>query len=266
MPSGAQAFQKKQAAKEQQKATYEATRPVFTNDFSLAANQFAIVRFLEEGDEQLTFADIHRVPVQGKRGRYFRDFICLDTNDDGTPCPACQHPDPETSKRTTRGFLNLIWREGPIFQRDENKRMVMGPDKKPIIIGREDQIAIWKCSWTVFSLARTKDAKYHGLKSRDWEITRTGSTMNDTVYNIEPADPDAGPQPMTIADMSLAEGKYDLAKMTRPLAFDELSQVLLKGAMPTGPQPTMDRSAYAPTAESTFSDGPTVRASAFSRG
>lgn len=273
-PSGVDAFRRKQQIKETQKQQVEQNRAanVITNDFKIAGGTFAIVRFLEQGDD-LTFADFHRLPVVGKSGRqWFKEFVCLDQLDDGTPCPACQHPTADYSKRTTRGVVNMIWREAPVWQRDENKRMVKGPDGKYIMTGREDQIALWRCSWTVFELLKAKDQKWKGLMARDWEITRIGNSMNDTVYNIEPADPTGPATSMTIADTALAAQKYDLAAITTPMSYEGLAQVLNRGATPAGPQPTMDRSAVmpqqAPTADSTFGQGaaPAQRSSAFTRG
>lgn len=270
MASGAQSYERKAQTKENQKKAREdrdSTQALFTNNFYLRDKEFAVVRFLEQGDD-LSFADTHRVPVQGAKKSYFRDFVCLDVRDDGTPCPACQHSDDEISKRVTRGFINLIWRQAPVFQRDENKRPVKGPDNRYIVIGREDQIALWKCSWTVFELLKEKDRRYKGLMSRDWEIKRTGSQMNDTLYYVEFADAEAGP--MMIADLALATDKYDLHTLTTPLSFADLAQILNRGAMPPGQgaQPSMNRDALLPTASSAFTPGqePSVRAaSVFTR-
>ena len=268
MPSGHEAYQRKAQKKAAQKEAIESGGGAmgFTNDFRLRDKEFAVVRFLEQGD-QLTFADTHRVPVMGKKGLYYKDFVCLDTRDDGTPCPACQHPNDELSKRISRGFANLIWRQAPVFQRDEKQRPIKGPDGRYIVIGREDQVALWKCSWTVFELLQEKDRKYRGLMSRDWEVKRTGSQMNDTTYYVEEADP-GHPQPMLIADLALADKKYDLDALTTPLPFADLAQIINRQAMPNGPQPTMDRNAVLPTAQEAFAVGqqPSVRASAFTRG
>lgn len=276
MPSGDDAFARKLAQKEAQKAAQESARAAFTftNDFFLRAGQTVVVRFLEEGPA-LTFADTHRLGIQGKNGKtWFKPFVCLDKDDDGTPCPACQHPNKEIAKRATLGFVNVIQRDAPVFQRDpETKRAVKDGAGNLVVVGHEDQIALWKCSWTVFSLLKAKDAKWKGLMARDWEITRIGSTKNDTQYLIEPADPTVSSQPMTIADLSLAEKKYDLVQITKPVEYAALHQIINRGALPDGPQQTFDRTQYAPqhdipTGANSFEDGasPTVRASAFSRG
>lgn len=265
MPSGIDAYRRKSQQKQQQKESFESGPASFTNDFRLQANQYAVLRFLEQGDD-LTFATVHRIPVTGKSGRpYYKDYVCLDEHGDGSPCPACQHENRDIAKTSDRGYHNIIWREGPVFQRDDKDRPVKGPDGRYITVDHADQVALWKCSWTVHEQLREKDGKYKGLMSRDWEIKRTGSSMQDTKYHIDPVDPDAGATPMLIADLTLAETKYDLEKLTAPVSFQELAQVLGRGATPDGPQQTMDRSAVLPTADSAFGAGDPQRSSAFQR-
>lgn len=264
MPTGAEAFQRRQAAKEQQRAA-QGGAAIKADFFSLKANTYAVVRFLEQGDG-LTFADVHRVPV-GRR--YPVEMICLDTDDDGTACPGCMSQVPEIRRRKTVGFINLIWRDGPVYERNE----FGGPKKddatkQKIITGRADGIFLWNCSATVYQDLLEKDSKYKGLMSRDFEVKRTGSTMNDTKFSIDPADVDGGPQGMTIADTSLAAGKYNLVELTKPLEFATFS-LAMQGAPlpgePAGPQETMDRGELA-TAANVFQGDPPLRASAFSRG
>lgn len=263
-PSGIEAFRKKQQQKSTQKAKYGGGDGARPNYFGILDKQYAIVRFLEQGDE-ITFTDAHRVPVEGRR--WPLDFVCLDFNDDGTPCPACQSSNDDVRKRSTRGYFNVIWREGPVYKLDDRGWVEKGPDKKPIIAGRADGIFLWKASWTVTEMLIEKDGKFKGLTSRDWEIKRTGSEMQDTVYYAEPADPDGGPQPMLLPDLALAEKKYDLKELTAPLSYEEFATVLNSGSFSGGPQSTMDRSDVAPSAGSVFQgDAPPVRSSAFQRG
>jgi hypothetical protein len=261
MPTGIEAFQRKQAAKKQQQAAQGGGGSSIKADwFGLKGGTFAVVRFLEQGND-LTFADVHRIPV-GRR--WPADFICLDTNDDGTPCPACQSENNDIRRRTTKGFLNLIWREGPVYERND-----FGTPKKngtdPIITGRADGVFLWKCSGTVYQELVEKDSKYKGLMSRDFEIKRVGTTKDDTKYFIDPADVDGGQQPMTIADQALAEKKYNLIELTTPLSFQDFSIAMVGAPATEGPQPTMDRSQLT-TADNVFQGAPPVRASAFTRG
>lgn len=262
-PSGIEAFRKKQEQKATQKAQYSGDR-IKANYFSLKDKQYAIVRFLEQGDD-ITFTDVHRVPVEGSQ--YPVDFVCLDATDDGSPCPGCQSSNDEVRKRSTKGYFNVIWREGPVYQLNDKGWIEKDSNKRPIVTGREDGIFLWKCSWTVTELLIEKDGKFKGLMSRDWELKRTGSGMQDTVYYAEPADPDGGPQPMLLPDLTLAEKKYDLKELTAPLSYEEFATVLNSGSFSDGPQPTMDRSDVAPSAGSVFQgDAPPVRSSAFQRG
>lgn len=273
MPSGVDAFRRKVQRKEEQKAQFESSSPsggMGADLFSIKANQYAIVRFLEQG-EDITFADVHRIPIPKKAGGFwFKDFVCLDTMDDGTPCPACQSGNEDVRKRSTRGFVNLIWREGPVYQKDEKGYQVKAPGGGYVITGRADAVFLWKCSWTVLEMLREKDGKWQGLMSRDAEVKRTGSTMQDTAYFVEPQQIDAGAQPMLVADLALAENKYDVRAMTTPLSYAELAHVITHGAESTGPQPTMDRGALIqqpPTAQEAFSAGqtPSVQAGDFQR-
>lgn len=260
MPTGIEAFQRKQQAKEQQRNA-QGGNAIKADWFSIKGGTYAVVRFLEQGND-LTFADVHRIPV-GRR--IPMDFICLDTGDDGTPCPGCQSENNEIRKRSTRGFLNVIWREGPIYERNEYGTPKKDGNGTLIITGRADGVFLWKCSGTVFQELIEKDSKYKGLMSRDFEIKRTGSQMQDTKYSIDPAEVDGGQQPMTIADQALAEKKYNLIELTTPLSFQDFSIAMVGAPATDGPQPTMDRSQLT-TADNVFQGAPPVRASAFTRG
>lgn len=263
MPTGSEAFLRKQQAREQQRAA-QGGAVIRADWFGIAANTFAVVRFLEEGNA-LTFADVHRVPTSNSP--YPQDFICLDNNDDGTPCPGCQSGVDKIRRRVLKGFVNLIWREGPVYERNDYGTPKKDPNtKKPIITGRADGVFLWKCSSDVFTELVTKDDKYKGLSSRDFEIRRTGAGMNDTKYTIDPADVDGGPQGMTIADLTLAEKKYNLAEITSGMSYQDFTAALHGAPQQAtdGPQATMDRSSMVTSGE-VFSGGQ-VRSSAFQRG
>lgn len=269
MPSGAEAFarkseQKKQSAGGGVAAAGDLNR-ITADFFKITANTYAVVRFLEQGND-LTFADVHRIPAGG---RYPGMFVCVNVNDDGTPCPACESSDPEISKRSPRGLVSMIWREGPVYKRTDKGWIERDTStKQPIILGRADGVFLWNCSWDVFADLMSKDAKHKGLMLRDYEVKRTGAGMNDTKYHVEPADIDGGPQPLTIADNLIAASKPDLKAISTPLDYAALHQVVHGGANPSGgPQPTLDQTArVTPTAGNTFQGGEPVRSSAFARG
>jgi hypothetical protein len=262
VPSGADQFKRRQETKEQQRVAQGAAS-IKADYFAIAGGTFAVVRFLEQGP-QLTFADVHRIPIEGRQ--YPSDFICLDNSDDGTHCPGCQSANDKVRRRVTKGFVNLIWRDGPVYERNEygSPKKV---DGKVVITGRADGVFLWKCSSEVFAELVAKDDKYKGLSSRDFEIRRTGSGMQDTKYAIDPADVDGGPQPMSIADMALAEtGKLNLVEITTPLSYENFLLAMQgQGQQPNeGPQPTMDRSALT-SADTVFQGGEPLRSSAFTR-
>lgn len=272
MPSGDEAYERKQREMAARKQSFDDGPNV--RFFGLQGGTFAHVRFLEQGTD-LTFADTHRVPIQGKQRRFFRNFVCRNLYGDGTPCPLCQSTVPAIARAAPRGYLNLIWREGPVYQVNEKGFPLKDVAGNKILVGREDQIALWECSWTVFEQLKEKDRRYQGLMSRDWEIKREGTDADNTKYFIEPVVPDGGPQPMQIADLALAQTKYDLAALLVPKAFDVLQQVIVRGAAPIGegPQPTYDRGALlGQPAASVFQPGQSAgagdftRSSAFTRG
>lgn len=263
-PSGLDAFQKHANVISARRSGGEFQRVDY---FGLKDMESARVRFLEQG-ENLTWAISHRIKTPGLA--WPSDVLCLDQEDDGTPCPACMSDNREVKSRSTKGYLNIIWRgteesdlsRAPIYKRNDKG----SPEKvngKKVITGYEDSIWLWKCSKRVFEQILTKDKNYKGLMSRDFLISRKGADKDNTTYFIEPAVIDGGPEPLTVADQNLAQGKFDVVSITTPGTFEEM-QALLAGA-PTGqgPQPTFSREA--PNAEDVFSGGNPVRSSAFSK-
>lgn len=233
--------------------------------FNVADGQIAIVRFLEQG-EDLAYASVHRVPVANRQ--YPADYLCLDQNDDGTPCPFCLSEDKDVRGRRTQGYINLIWRGSevfqqynvqiqqrniqvmqqgqqpsmlytlaPVFKRGQNGIPEKGPDKKKIVVGYGDGIFLWKCSNTVYQQLVQKDQVFHGLMSRDFTVRRIGSGMQDTVYFVEPFDANSGEVPMSAADMALANAKYDLDKFITPMSQQEAQATLGGGAGQSYQQP-----------------------------
>jgi hypothetical protein len=62
------------------------------------------------------------------------------------------------------------------------------------------------------------DGKY-GLRNRDIEVEREGSTKDDTEYHIDWADEEN--VPLTDEDKALAEKKNDLSRYIKAPAFDD---------------------------------------------
>lgn len=184
--------------------------------FKLTDGDSAVVRFLEQGDD-VKWAWVHELPPAGNRP--VGDKIPCRAYDDegrftGEDCPGCE----KQLKRTFQGAINLIWRNAPVFKRDENKRLVK-ENGAVVVVGESDQIGVWVSGITVFDDLSETDSTYKGLCSRDFKITRRGSALN-TKYSINPADPDGGPKPMSAADNTLALEKYDLISYVEAPSYD----------------------------------------------
>lgn len=185
--------------------------------FKLADGEVAYVRFLEQGDD-VRWAYVHTLPASGN-SRFGKKVVCRDQNEDGqrigADCPGCE----KGLKRSEQGAINLIWRDAPVFQRDDNNKLVKDSNNKPLVSGHADQIAVWVSGPRVFDMLDSTDGDYRGLMSRDFKVTRKGTELN-TNYVIAPANPDGGPSDMSVDDNSLAENKYDLAPFVEPQDLD----------------------------------------------
>lgn len=266
-PSGAAAFEKHNSVISARRSSGGSFERL--DYFQIYDKQIARVRFLEQG-EHITYAQVHR--LRNSFG-YFDEIPCLDQHDDGSPCPACMSDNIDIKRRGTKGYLNLLWRgtddEGytrsPIFKRNDKGSPEKDANKQKIITGFEDSVWLWKSPKGVLEQVFSKDKHYKGLMSRDFLVTRKGADKENTTYQIEPAVVDGGPEPMTVADQNLAQGKFDVVKLTTPGTFEEM-QALLAGA-PTGqegPQPTFSREAQS-SQEDVFSGQAPMRSSAFQR-
>lgn len=261
-PSGLEAFQKHSDVISARRSSGEFQRIDY---FGLKDGESAKVRFLEQG-ENLTWAISHRIKTPGLQ--YPQDVLCLDQEDDGTPCPACMSDNREVKSRSTKGYLNIIWRgteesdlsRAPVYKRNDKGSPEKSPNGQKIITGFEDSIWLWKCSKTVFEQILSKDKAYKGLMSRDFLITRKGAGLENTTYFIEPAVVDGGAEPLTVADQSLIQNKLDVAKITTPGSFEEMKD-LLNGNSVSSSQATFSRG---PNSEEIFSGVP-MRSSAFNK-
>ncbi len=262
-PRGSASFTRHAAAVEQRREQAMTSFGPQADYFSVSAGQFCVVRFLEQGEE-LAYAAVHR--VQFGNSRYPNDVICLDQNDDGSPCPFCSSDDKEVRSRSTKGYLNLIWRGGdwiqqvnqqilaqnqqrvaqgqnpyltytlaPVYKRSQNGFPEKDQSGAKIVTGYADGIFLWKCSNTVFQELLSKDQTWRGLMSRDFTVRRQGSSMQDTVYYLEPYNVEGGEQPMSAADQALAQNKYDLDAFITPPSFEDARKMLSGGSQgPTG--------------------------------
>jgi hypothetical protein len=186
----------------------------------------AIVRFLEQGDDVYSYW-YHDYSHVDKPNGWKTKVPCLDQDDEGVPCPGCREGWP----RKFQGLINLIWRDAPIFKRDDEGKVEKKKNGEFVVEGYEDQVAIWRQGINLFSktLPR-KDVTYKGLGTRDFEITREGETMNDTTYAIEPVviDGETKAVPLSKADKDLAKDKYDLEEFANFVDADTFEKIIAK--------------------------------------
>ena len=271
MPRGSDSFNKHKAAVEQRRENATSQFGPQADYFGIDGGQFAAVRFLEEGAD-IAWAATHRVPAPGRR--YPQDVVCLDQEDEGTPCPFCASEHKDIRSRSTKGFYNVIWRGNigfqqvnqsilannqakiaqglmpdatytlaPVYKRNEWNSPAKDQAGNKIILGYEDGVFLWKASKTVHDLIVSKDSTYHGLMSRDFVVRREGSTKEDTKYYIEPLQVDQPPQPLTEADQALLSKKYDLGQFIDPMPYEQAAAMLsgVPTNQPQGQQPTFAR-------------------------
>lgn len=267
-PSGADSFSKHASAITARRtaASSSGDRPRI-NYFQISDGDAARVRFLEQG-EDLTWAQTHRIRNQWG---YYKNVPCMDQMDDGTSCPLCQSDSEDIRKRSTRGFVNVIWRgtedEGftraPIYKRNEKGGLEKDQMKQKIITGFEDSVWMWECSKTVFELIVEADVNYKGLMSRDFLVKRKGADKSDTSYNIVPAVIDGGPEGMTPSDALLQQQKADVMMISTP-DINEIQQVLQAQNAPGGRATNISSPNTGSSQEDILGSGP-IRSSAFSK-
>jgi hypothetical protein len=187
----------------------------------------AIVRFVPDDDGEFVYgAWHHEVPVEG---RAWGDLVpCIAQDEDGNrtedECPGCEQDLP----MKFRGFVKLIWRDGPVYKTDDKGKVVKDNTGDLVVLEHKDQVAVWPAGQQVFENLAEIDAAYSGLDSRDFRIKRKGLKL-DTEYVVLPAEIDGGPKKMLKADTKLiADSELDLADFIRPPSLEEF-EARLKG-------------------------------------
>lgn len=183
----------------------------------------AVIRFLEQGDEVYSYW-YHDFSTVDEANGWRTTVPCLDQDEEGVSCPGCD----EGLARRFKGLVNLIWRNAPVFKRDEDDKVVKSKTGEYEIAGYEDQVAVWRGGITLFSkvLAR-KDVKYKGLTTREFEVTREGRKGdNKTTYSVEPHDIDEKPGPLKKADQALADEKYNLEEVANFVDEDTFRKII----------------------------------------
>jgi hypothetical protein len=165
-----------------------------------------VVRVIDIGDD---FRDgfVHPVEFERKKGKSFtRDVMCLDQNDDGTPCPGCRDDLDRRYKFWTR-----------VIEREAEK--TNDSDK---VVGYEDQVKILSSGKRLVG-ALNKKHKKRDLSLRDVEIEREGTGW-DTDYTVEWVDEEDNP--LTKAELKLIEeSEIDLDRYTTVPDFDDFYEL-----------------------------------------
>lgn len=166
----------------------------------------AVVRVIDIGDD---FRDgfVHPVDFERKGGKTFtRDVMCLDQDDDGTPCPGCR----DDLDRRYKFWCRVIEREAEKLNESDK------------VIGYEDQVKILSSGKRLVG-ALNKKHKKRDLSLRDIEIEREGTGW-DTDYSVEWVDEEDNP--LTDEDLKLIESaEVDLDRYTTVPDFDDFYEL-----------------------------------------
>lgn len=204
-------------------AAIQKARQSASSNFQFAKfiqNHTHTVRFLEQGDD-VAWAWVHELPKeQGKI--VARHTPCLNQDSRGQACPGCEMG----AKRTIKGWINVIMRGAPVFERGADGKILKNPLTQAMnVTGYADQVYVWNSGPNVFTTLGQKDRKFKGLMSRDFDVTRSGEGFG-TTYSIEPTEADGGPKAMSDADLKLAADKVDTKTFTIPESYDTAKQLL----------------------------------------
>jgi len=146
------------------------------------------------------------VEDRNKRGRMKtitvrRDRMCLDQDEDGTPCPGCR----DELERRFKFWLPVVWREAPVE--------VDGKVK-----GYKDRVALLSGGSRLVAVIN-RIHKKKGLTKQDIELTKSGDGFN-VQYVGEPLDR----EPISDDDKALVknfDAKKLLDRYTEVLDFDD---------------------------------------------
>jgi len=165
-----------------------------------------VVRVIDVGKD---FRDgfVHPVEFERKGGKSFtRDVMCLDQDDDGTPCPGCR----DDLDRRYKFWCRVIEREAEKTNESDK------------VIGYEDQVKILSSGKRLAGALNKKHQK-RDLSLRDIEIEREGKGW-DTDYTVEWVDEED--VPLTRADLKLVEDSdISLDRYTTVPDFDDFYEL-----------------------------------------
>lgn len=173
----------------------------------------------------------HQVTMPNKK---YPDWVpSLDQSqpyvDGSSDCPMAQ----AGLRRALRGWISLIWRDAPLYKRDDDGRMLKDQYGSLVQVGTEDQVSVWTVGIQVMEELAAINAKYKGLSSRDFTVTRKGQGLK-TSWSILPADVDSGPQPLSSQDEALIEGAPDLKVFSVAPEHSKLMEFIAGTTLPVG--------------------------------
>lgn len=235
LPGVAEATERIQKAREAaeknkgERQQYPSRRKLNIGDGEEVTVRFLIGDKEEERERDWKLAWVHRsVPRQARSGkRYWSDVPCLDQQGNGdVPCPGCElnEQDDEKARRSQMFFVNVIWRDAPVFERDENGKVKRDDDNNAVIEKYEDTVAWWSKGYNVAKTLNKLDEKYGGINSRDFTIKREGTEF-ETTYDIDPLTDKSGnlvkKSGLSAADKKLAADRADLNELIQPPAYED---------------------------------------------
>lgn len=161
----------------------------------------AFVRFLsraDDSDDRFGTARVHSVKKQSKKGKiYSQDVFC--TREDEGRCTLCDSEDQET-KRTSDRLAVWVWiykiwhtHQNPKLGEDDEEAWKQIRTKSGATFFEEsiEAVQLFKKGYGnkgyIFDYFLTHFDRYGTMNDRTYEISRKGSSFNDTSYSIVPS-------------------------------------------------------------------------------
>jgi hypothetical protein len=219
-------------AREEQEKRRASNRSDFAGKTLLKVEQNGeeIIRPLEEGEDFVS-RYFHAIPQMTKTGkRYTKYRICRDQSGRGEqPCPGCEEraqiADTQNDQRYARRFrffLNVIWRDGPVYKQDSEGRLAKDDKGGLVVEDHRDIVALWTGGQKAGDKLDDADDEFGGITSRDFRIQRTQDQFDPYALKALREDgKEADAKPLTEADKQLASDKYDLSEFTQIPDYDD---------------------------------------------
>lgn len=183
-----------------------------------------VVRFIPDEDGDFIYgARHHEVP---REGQAWGDLVpCIAQDEDGNvtddACPGCEND----LKMKDRFFALVLWKEAPVYKTDDKGKIVKDNLGDPVVIGHEDQIAVWPFGPQLAENLEEIDESYE-LGSREYRVKRKGEGL-ETTYQILPADVDGGKTKPSQADKKLmANTDIELIDFIKPPSYEDFERRL----------------------------------------